>query len=116
MRRSVKRIVTSNLPLIPEQTSATLLNFIFLMMTHPEVQEKLQAEIDTVVGRSRLPDLSDRKSLPYTNAVYKEVLRWHPIFPNGVPHRVMAEDEYNGMRIPAGSIVIPNVWFVTCSV
>jgi cytochrome P450 len=88
---------------------------MFLTMAHPEVQEKLQEEIDAVVGRSRLPDLSDRQSLPYTNAVYKEVLRWHPIFPIGIPHRVMTEDEYKGMRIPSGSTVIPNVWFVTCS-
>ena len=83
------------------------------MILHPEIQAKIQAELDSVVGRSRLPDFSDRENLPYVNAVYKELIRWHPLVPLGVPHRAIMEDEYKGMRIPEGSIMIPNVWFVT---
>ena len=83
------------------------------MIMHPQVQIKLQAELDTVVGRSRLPDFSDKESLPYVNAVCKELIRWQPILPFAIPHRVVAEDEYKGMRIPARSILFPNVWSVT---
>jgi cytochrome P450 len=56
------------------------------MVHYPEVQAIAQAEIDRVVGQDRLPTYSDRLSLPYVEAVYKEVLRWHPVAPLGVPH------------------------------
>ena len=82
------------------------------MIVHPEVQSKFQAELDDVIGRTRLPDFSDRENLPYVNAVYKELIRWHPISPLGTPHRVIEEDEYKGMRIPEGSIMISNIWSV----
>ena len=63
------------------------------MILHPDIQSKIQAELDAVVGRSRLPDFSDRENLPYVNAVYKELLRWYPILPLGIPHRAVREDE-----------------------
>ena len=49
------------------------------MTLYPEVQRKAQAEIDQIVGNSRLPDFSDEAVLPYVQAVLKEVLRWHPV-------------------------------------
>jgi cytochrome P450 len=54
------------------------------MTLYPEVQRKAQAEIDRVVGNSRLPDYSDQDELPYIDAVLKEVLRWHPVTPLGM--------------------------------
>ena len=51
------------------------------MALYPEVQKKAQAEIDAVVGQTRLPDFHDRPSLPYINAVVKELSRWN--FPFG---------------------------------
>ena len=53
------------------------------MVLFPEVQAKAQAELDAVVGSERLPSFNDRDSLPYINAVWKEVLRWHPVAPLG---------------------------------
>jgi len=93
-----------------ETSSSSILNFILSMVENPEVQCKAQAELDRVVGRDRLPDFSDKENLPYIFALYKEVLRWAPILPLSVPHGAIAEDEYKGMRIPAGSIVFPNAW------
>jgi hypothetical protein len=49
--------------------------FIFTMTLFPDKQEKAQQEIDTVVGRNRLPEFSDRGSLPYLEAVLQEVFR-----------------------------------------
>jgi len=93
-----------------ETSSSTILVFIYLMVIHPEVQDKLQAELDAVVGRSRVPDFSDRELLPYVNAVCKEVLRWHPINPLGTHHRAIKDDEYKGMSIPEGGLLMPNAW------
>ena len=53
------------------------------MALYPEAQRKAQAEIDAVVGPHRLPDFDDRLSLPYINAIVKESMRWHVIFPLG---------------------------------
>jgi cytochrome P450 len=53
------------------------------MAMHPDAQRKAQAEIDAVVGQDRLPNFSDQAKLPYVNAIVKETLRWHPIFPRG---------------------------------
>nr|BED43018.1 cytochrome P450 monooxygenase [Trametes versicolor] len=92
-------------------TSLFAIQAMFLaMVTHPGVQRKAQQELDAVVGSNRLPEFSDRDSLPYINAVVKEVIRWHSVVPLGVSHRVMEEDEYKGYRIPAGTILVPNAW------
>lgn len=86
------------------------------MVTHPDVQRKAQQELDMMIGPDRLPEFSDRDSLPYINAVVKEVIRWHSVVPLGVSHRVMEEDEYKGYRIPTGTILVPNAWYVSSRV
>ena len=86
--------------------------FFLAMALYPEVQKKAQQELDAVVGGERLPDFSDRQSLPYINALVKELLRWHPATPMGVPHRILADDEYNGHIIPAGATIFVNMWYV----
>lgn len=59
-------------------------SFFLAMVTHPEVQKKAQAELDAVVGSTRLPTFSDRPNLPYIDNVLKEVLRWNPLAPLGI--------------------------------
>ena len=51
------------------------MTFILAMTLYPDKQEKAQQEIDAVVGLNRLPEFSDRDSLPYLEAVLQEVLR-----------------------------------------
>lgn len=53
------------------------------MILYPEAMCTAQAEIDAVVGRDRTPTFEDIDSLPYIQAVIKEVLRWRPVSPNG---------------------------------
>ncbi|CEL63849.1 O-methylsterigmatocystin oxidoreductase OS=Aspergillus parasiticus GN=ordA PE=3 SV=1 [Rhizoctonia solani AG-1 IB] len=90
-----------------DTTISAVATFFALMNAHPEVQAKAQAEMARVIGNDRLPTYADRESLPYIEAVYKEVLRWHPIVPIGVPHvfTSVEDDEFRGMRIPKGSVV-----------
>lgn len=82
------------------------------MVLHPGVQQKAWEEIDRVVGGDRLPTLNDRENLPYVEAVLKEVFRWHPLVPMGLPHLVTQDDVFEGYLIPKGAIIIPNIWFV----
>ena len=81
------------------------------MVLFPEAQRKAQEELDKVVGFNRLPEYEDKMYLPYINALCKEVLRWHPILPLGVPHRVTQDDAFKGYFIPAGTIVVGNTWW-----
>jgi len=80
------------------------------MVLNPGVQSKAQEELDRVVGPNRLPEFSDEPELPYLRAICKEVLRWQPAVPLGIPHRNIQDDEYRGMFIPKGSTIIVNQW------
>ncbi|KAH6697419.1 putative cytochrome P450 oxidoreductase [Plectosphaerella plurivora] len=93
-------------------TSAnTILGFIKAMVLFPEVQMKAQEEIDSVIGLGLIPTWDDRKDLPYIRGVVEETLRWAPSpLSAAVPHSAKAEDVYNGMTIPQGSMVMMNVW------
>ncbi|KAI0819582.1 CyP450 monooxygenase [Trametes gibbosa] len=93
-----------------DTTTASLRSFFLAMAMTPGVQKKAQAELDTVIGRSRLPNLDDRDSLPYIHAVIKELTRWNVVGPIGLPRRCLEDDIYDGYRIPKGSIVIANIW------
>ena len=81
-----------------------LSTFYLAMRQHPEVQLKAYEEIQRVVGSHRLPDYEDRPSLPYVEAVYREVMRWMPVTPIGVPHCATSDDVYNGYFIPKGQL------------
>ena len=63
-------------------TTAGAMQSVILAMCHyPEWQEKLQQELDTVVGSTRMPTFADMPNLPLVRAVVKEVLRWRPVVP-----------------------------------
>ncbi|TCD68726.1 hypothetical protein EIP91_010010 [Steccherinum ochraceum] len=93
-----------------DTTTASAESFVLAMAMFPEAQQKAQAELDAVVGPSRLPDFNDLPELVYLRAVVLELLRWMPTVPLGLPHFIKQEDRYRGHRIPRGSIVIANVW------
>ncbi|KAF9022878.1 cytochrome P450 [Hymenopellis radicata] len=89
-----------------------ILTIIMAMVNHPEVQQRAQAELDTVVGRQRLPDFNDRPQLPFLQALILESFRWRPVTPLSIAHASKGDDVYNGYFIPAGSIIFPNVWAI----
>ncbi|KAH9934347.1 cytochrome P450 [Fomitopsis serialis] len=109
----VQRMTTSHLQAAGAETSiATIESFFFLAALFPDLQRRAQAELDTVLGSGRLPRCSDRQDLPYTEALVKEIYRWNPVGPLGVPHSVMEDDEYDGYTIPKGATVIANTWAI----
>ncbi|KAA1466861.1 CyP450 monooxygenase [Dentipellis sp. KUC8613] len=103
----------ANMYLAGADTTVSALGTFFLAMClFPEAQRKAQAEIDAVIGTDRLPEFGDEASLPYVDALVKEVLRWRQVVPLAIPHKVVADDVYEGYWIPAGSIVIGNSWAI----
>ena len=92
------------------ETISSILEWWLLAMTaHPEVQMRAHSELDQVVGRGRPPTFADLPSLPYIRATVKETIRWARTAPFGVPHRSTADDWYEGMFVPKGTICLPNM-------
>ncbi|KAI5833904.1 cytochrome P450 [Schizophyllum commune Tattone D] len=89
-----------------EWTFDTLTTFVFAIVNYPDVQERAKAELNTVVGPDRLPELEDCKDLPYIERLVQEVFRFWPSVPLGVPHKSTKDDIYKGMYIPRGSLLI----------
>ena len=80
------------------------------MLAYPETQARAHAELDAVIGRTRLPTFVDYPHLPYIRAMVKELLRWRPIAPIITPHRSTEDDWYEGIFIPKGTICLANAW------
>ncbi|KXN85829.1 O-methylsterigmatocystin oxidoreductase, partial [Leucoagaricus sp. SymC.cos] len=94
-----------------ESTVSSLSSFFLAIVCFPDVYKKAQAEVDSVLN-GRLSEDSDVELLPYLNALLKEVLRWQAVFPMGVFHSVICNDEYKGYYIPKDSLIVPNLWAV----
>lgn len=52
------------------------------MTLYPEVQARIQSELDQVC-KNRLPTVTDKEATPYLNAVITETIRWHTVLPIG---------------------------------
>lgn len=96
-----------------DTTVSSSMSFVIAMLQYPEIQARAQKEIDSVTRGERLPEISDRDSMPYMQRIVKEVLRWQPVLPLGFPHALSKDDEYRGHFIPKGSIVMGNAWAMT---
>jgi len=96
-----------------ETTAVTVYVFFLMMAMFPEVQKRAQAELSSVIGQDRLPSFEDRDRLPYLDAICKEVMRYHAVVPNGLPHCTAREDIHDGMFIPKGAIIFANIWNMT---
>ncbi|KAK5930937.1 hypothetical protein CgunFtcFv8_027131 [Champsocephalus gunnari] len=75
------------------------------MMHYPEIQEKVQAEIDSVIGQSRQPTMADKPNMPYTEAVIHEVQRMANIVPLGFPKMASKDATLGGYSIPKGTTI-----------
>ncbi|XP_035695358.1 cytochrome P450 18a1-like [Branchiostoma floridae] len=92
-----------------ESTTATILWSLLLLSVHPEIQRKLQDELDSALGPHQDVSVLDRPYLPYTEATILEVLRFRPT-PFGLPHATTADVTLGGFEIPAKTQVLINRW------
>ncbi|CAI0428787.1 unnamed protein product [Linum tenue] len=95
-------------------TTALLTEWVMAeLVLHPEIQQKLRAELDTIAG-AVLSDADVAKS-PYLQAVVKETLRVHPPGPLLSWARLSTSDVHlsNGMVVPAGTTAMVNMWAIT---
>ncbi|XP_034628383.1 cytochrome P450 2U1 isoform X1 [Trachemys scripta elegans] len=73
-----------------DTTTNTLLWCLLYMSLHPEVQEKVHAEIEVVTGHDRAPSLTDKAHMPFTEATIMEVQRMTVVVPLSVPRMASA--------------------------
>ncbi|KAL0625462.1 putative cytochrome P450 2D7 [Plecturocebus cupreus] len=90
-------------------TSITLAWGLLLMILHPDVQRRVQQEIDDVIGRVRRPEMGDQTRMPYTTAVIHEVQRFGDIVPLGVTHMTSRDIDVQGFLIPKGTTLFTNL-------
>jgi cytochrome P450 len=100
-----------------ETTSTALTWLLVVLKEHPAVLEKLQAEIDQVLGR-RPPTFEDILHLTYTQQVFMEVLRYHTVA-SLLPRALNEPDQLGPYLLPANALVLlsihgvhhnPQVW------
>uniref|UniRef100_A0A4X2KM17 Cytochrome P450 family 2 subfamily J member 2 n=1 Tax=Vombatus ursinus TaxID=29139 RepID=A0A4X2KM17_VOMUR len=82
-----------------ETTSTTLRWALLYMALYPEIQGKIQAEIDWVIGQSRQPTTADKENMPYTNADIHEVQRMGNIIPFNVPRVATVDTTVAGYHV-----------------
>ena len=93
-----------------ETTSHSLTMMFVCVCQHPEVKRKVQLELDTAIpGDSRhdatlFPSASELQSLPYLSMCIKEAMRLYPTVGAGSKRCTIDDIDYDGMRIPAGSV------------
>uniref|UniRef100_A0A3P9N2W6 Cytochrome P450, family 2, subfamily N, polypeptide 13 n=1 Tax=Poecilia reticulata TaxID=8081 RepID=A0A3P9N2W6_POERE len=92
-----------------ETTSKTLQWGLLYLIKHPHIQDKVQEEIDKVVGQSRQPTMADRSNMPYTDAVIHEIQRMGNIVPLNALRMAARDTVLGGYFIPKGTAVMPNL-------
>lgn len=102
------------------QTSAAITTFLHSMFLFHDIADKVHKEIEAVTHGQRLPQVTDRPNLPFTEAVWKEAWRWSPFIPlgeccprcdrglntfAGIPHVNTQDEIVNGYLIPSGTTI-----------
>jgi len=135
LAHSLRSVISDLFAAGSDTMTATLAWIVLYLLNYPQVQQKLQLELDAVVGAERSPTLNDRKRqdlasyitstmmfdifmrklhcrLPYTECVIMEVMRCSSIVPVGVSHTSLEDTKLGGYDIPKGTLVFANLYQV----
>lgn len=93
-----------------ETTANSLAWTWYLLSQAPEVEERLHAELDRVLG-GRPPSLDDVAKLVYTKAVFEEAIRLYPPVPL-LARQASRDETIRGRSVPAGSLVMVVPWLL----
>lgn len=95
-----------------QSTTATLLWLLAYIVNYPDVQARVHAEIDEVIGPDRKPRLDDRGNLPYLESTVAEVLRIATTTPLSIPHKSTRGSTLGGYNIPKDTMMMTNLWAI----
>ncbi|KAM3834579.1 cytochrome P450 2J2-like [Vipera latastei] len=92
-----------------ETTFTTLMWALLLLTNHPDIQEKVQKEIEEAFSSSASISYQDQKKLPYTNAVIHEMQRFKSVLLFGIPRQSTKDVMMKGYHIPKGTMILPDL-------
>nr|QLC36612.1 cytochrome P450 1B1 [Kryptolebias hermaphroditus] len=96
-----------------QDTLSTALQWIVLILVKfPQMQERLQQEVDRVVDRDRLPSAEDMSRLPYVMAFIYEMMRFTSFVPLTIPHSTIKDTSIMGHSVPKNTVIFINQWSV----
>ncbi|KAJ4793897.1 Cytochrome P450 93A2 [Rhynchospora pubera] len=108
-RENIKGFVLDIFTAGTDSSAATIEWALSELINHPRIMQKLQEEIDRVIGTDRLVGEADVPNLPYLNAVVKEIMRIHPGAP--IAYRMSTQETtIGGYNIPANATVAVNLY------
>uniref|UniRef100_A0A3Q1EGF8 Cytochrome P450 1A n=2 Tax=Acanthochromis polyacanthus TaxID=80966 RepID=A0A3Q1EGF8_9TELE len=85
---------------------------VLILVKYPEIQVRLQQEVDKVVDHSRVPSIEDQAALPYVMAFIYEVMRFTSFVPLTIPHSTTTDTSIMDYVIPKNTVVFINQWSV----
>ena len=93
------------------ETTALALSWTwYLLAGHPEVEEKLQAEMDAVLA-GRVPTFEDLPRLKYAEKVIQESMRYYPpVYLIG--REAIDECVISGFRVKKGTTLLMSQWLI----
>jgi cytochrome P450 len=92
-----------------ETTANTLAFAWYALSQHPEILQRLEAEVDSVL-QGRLPTMDDLPKLPYTLQVFRETMRMYPAAPIVTMRQPQVDTKLGGYDIPAKSRLIISIF------
>nr|ASX93981.1 cytochrome P450 CYP18A1 [Zygaena filipendulae] len=90
-----------------ETIKSSLLWMIIFMLRNPDIKKRVQEELDSVVGRDRIPSIDDISYLIYTEATIQETLRMSSIVPLATTHSPTIDYNHKQYKFPKGAQVVP---------
>ncbi|XP_021960494.2 cytochrome P450 18a1 [Folsomia candida] len=95
-----------------DTTTSMIVWMVFILSKFSEYQEQFQNEIKSVTGNNRACQLSDKSSMPFTEALTAETFRFATVSPFGLQHRTTSDQELNGFLIRKDTLIFPNYYFM----
>lgn len=93
-----------------DTTSTTFRWMLIALANNPQIQRRLQDELDSVIPRHRLPTIQDQSKLPYHQATILEIYRWRTLLSLSVARLTTDDSMLQGYHIPVGTMVLSNLY------
>ncbi|OQV25803.1 Cytochrome P450 2J6 [Hypsibius exemplaris] len=106
-----EQLVRNVYDLYAQSTTIFLQWAMLYMIKYPEVQRKVQSEIDDAIGSEKVITYGDKVQLPYTDATIQEIFRCANFGPFLMPHKTTESVDFEGYRIPKDTTVFGLSWY-----
>ncbi|KAJ4775957.1 hypothetical protein LUZ62_060214 [Rhynchospora pubera] len=109
---NIKGLLLNLLAAGTDTTSTTIEWAVAELLQNPSILKRVQAEMDSVIGRDRRFEESDISNLPYLRAICKETFRKHPSTPLSLPRLCTQDCQADSYFIPKNSRLLLNIWAI----